>query len=83
MQLGVAERAGRVEGDPVTASTLGVQPGRGLGKNRLNPKTKMSFFNSSLFGFNPMTIVPCMDQTPDVVSSTRAQLVVVQVNCQA
>ena len=31
MQLGVAERAGRVEGDPVTASTLGVQPGRGLG----------------------------------------------------
>ena len=37
----------------------------------------MSFFNSSYFGFNPTTIVPCMDQTPDVASST--QLVVVQV----
>ena len=30
-RLGMAERARRIEGDPVVACTLGVQPGRGLG----------------------------------------------------
>ena len=30
-RLGMAEHAGRIEGDPVVACTLGVQPGRGLG----------------------------------------------------